>query len=370
MPATPFNECKYSVFFSYAHEDNRRWQNWITDFRDELRNGLPSRISGAPVPPIHLSEGNGPINGVLDEELYEAIKVSFAMIVFVHDNYLESDWCLQELAHFSSLFGDDGFRQRLFIVAMSKAAIDELTARKEWKELCGKATLVWMQFYRQKPEETGWPINMYVTDPDRPHRKVVIATDFWELFLRLREKLVDKFKVAVQRETRATSYPTAAARLDTDTLVRVFIEADSRQEQYWESLGRQVVASWDQVVALEVVEPPLLIRPEKLKVGDVETGSALDDANGVILLWAKKSADSIAAEINALEPRLSGPRFAPGLIAYLMTSPADRPASASIFNWPVVCFLARPDGSTTVLADDAPKLSEFMRRVLKHKRGA
>ena len=75
----------------------------------------------------------------------------------------------------------------------------------------------------------------------------------------------------------------------------------------------------------------------------------------------------VAAQISQVEPKLSGPQFAPGLIAYMMQDRDDMPGATTINNWPVVRFAPRDD-SAIVLADDAPQLSMFLKRVLAHKR--
>jgi hypothetical protein len=121
------------------------------------------------------------------------------------------------------------------------------------------------------------------------------------------------------------------------------------------------VFAWDQVVALEKPEPPLRLRPTGLPMTDILSRPRLDDADGVVLVWGWRTPDSLASQIAQVEPKLSGPHFAPGLIAYLMERPDDQPASDSINNWPVVRFATRSDGSVVVLADDQPRLARFLR---------
>jgi hypothetical protein len=370
MPATLFTECHYSVFFSYAFRDNTvPLPNWIGDFHTELLNALPDQIDGVKVPPIYFSEETPPVHGLLDETLRDAVRQSFAVMIFVADTYLTSEWCLEELKHFRAQFGDDGFRDRFFIVAMSKPAIDELKARAAWRAVCGDRDLVHLPFHRRPRDVWHRPMVMFVADPDRPGRKIFPATDFWELFLTLREALEGQMKSAVLREAPAVGYPTTVTKASADDLVRVYIEAAKQQEAYWESLQRQIVTKWDEVVAQEDVEPPLRLRPERLNAIDLHQSSALQSANGVILIWAGKNAASVSAQINAIEPHLPGSPGAPGIVAYLSTGPEDKPVMDAIQNWDVVRFRARAaDGSTTVLAADAPRLSRFMHDVLQHKR--
>ena len=115
-----FPECEFSAFISYAHADDEAWFSWVTQFHEELSISLRAFLRGVRVPPLHLSGENGPVSGALSTELQKRIAASFAMIIVVHDNYAQSEWCLKELEYFRSLFGDDGFRQRLYIVALSQ----------------------------------------------------------------------------------------------------------------------------------------------------------------------------------------------------------------------------------------------------------
>jgi hypothetical protein len=371
MPAKLFRDCDYSVFFSYAHEDNDYWDAWITDFRNELRKSQASNVSGVPVPPIHLSQGNGPINGSLDERLYRAIEGSFAMVIFVADHYLASKWCLKELEYFKECFGDEGFRDRLFIVAMSKPAVDELKRHDAWRAICGEEDLAHLEFHRKSREVWHRPLIMFVADPERPDRKIFPTTEFWERFLSFREKLREQMREAVLREERGRGYPSSQSTAPADDVVRVYIEADRRLDRYWESLQRKVVEKWDEVVAEEGVEPPLHLRPERLNAADVSRSPELQLANGVILLWASKSATSVAAQIDAIEPHLPGASIAPGVIIYLGSGPDDRPPQDEIKRWKVIGLRAREtDGSTTVLGSYAERLREYMKYVLEHKRAS
>jgi hypothetical protein len=94
----------------------------------------------------------------------------------------------------------------------------------------------------------------------------------------------------------------------------------------------------------------------------------LDDADGVVLLWGKKTPDSLAAQIKKVEPKLSGPNYAPGVVAYLMDGPNDAPAASSVGNWAVLRFEAGAEGSMRVLQEDAPALEVFVNSVLVRKR--
>jgi len=368
-PDKPFSSFSFSAFMSYAHDDDQAWNWWISSFDRELNLALVPRLRGMKVPRTHLSSENGPIHGPLTDGLRRNVEASFAMLIFVHDNYLESDWCLEELEHFRAYFGDQGLRDRLYIIAMSKDAMEELKKKPAWSRLWPSDEATFLRFYQDI--DTHYPIAVYPYTARQ--KRAVVAQEFWEEFVRLRESLAKQMKASVAAERPAPSYPSAAMGDTRETsedplLVRVYIESNPEQRKYWEPLSQQVAAAWDQVVALESVEPPLYLRPTGLPMSDIAQRPMLSDANGVVLLWGKKTPESLAAQISQVEPKLSGPRFAPGLVAYLMDGPTDQPSSATINNWPVVRFITRPDGSATVLADDALDLVKFLRKVLRHKR--
>jgi hypothetical protein len=362
-----FSTYRYSVFMSYSHHDDKAWNGWISSFGRELKLALEPRLRGIRVPPIHLIGDN--IQGVLDDGLRQDIDASFAMLLVVHDNYLESEWCLQELRHFRALSGEDRFRDRLYIVAMSEDAMQRLQERPTWREFFAQKEPVWMNFFEE--DHSDRPIAIYPTSSRQ--KQVVVATEFWNRFVDLRESLAGKIKKEATSERRVETYPTATASdgrvgAAESNLVKVYIEANREQENVLESLGQQVAFSWEQVVALECVEPPLHLRPSGLPIGEIDQRPLLGDADGVVLLWGKKTPDSLAAQINQVEPKLSGPHFAPGLVAYIMENPNDHPYSNTINNWPVVRFAVRQDSGAIVLAADVPILAKFLRNVLKRKR--
>jgi hypothetical protein len=374
MDTRTFSDMKYPVFMSYAHDDDMAWNNFVTNFDTELNCGLAARLRDLDLPRTHLSSKNGPINGPLNDALRRAIDGSFAMMLFVHDGYLRSPWCLQELKHFKTLFGDDGFIDRLYIVAMSHRAIKNLERHPDWIALFPSSNHVWMPFF--DAEHPDWPMNIYVSNSRG--NKALVASEFLTPFFRLREDLVERIREKSNSESDPRGFPVNAVRPaapvpSAKTLdVMVFIESEPGQEQFWEPLGQQVAAAWDQVVALEPKEPQLLLRPTGLPMHDLHNRPRLDDADGVILLWGEKATESLLAQIAQVEPKLSGPHLAPGLIAYLTEvgkSPVQ-PVPETIRNWPVVRFATRygDKGSATVVADDQPKLVSYLRDVLAHKR--
>ncbi len=176
-------DCKYTAFISYAHADDETWFRWVTHFRNELDRGLATVRRRMKLPPMHLSGDNGPVAGMLGEQLKQRIEESFAMIIVVHDNYAQSDWCLKELEYFRTLFGDDGFRERLYVVAMSEPAMTSVAGGKAWRALMPGKDQLWMPFFN--PMAGDRPLDIYMA-PE------VLAPGFRDQFLRLREDFESK----------------------------------------------------------------------------------------------------------------------------------------------------------------------------------
>ena len=363
-----FKDCTYSAFISYAHADDRGWNDWVTCFSKELDMTLPTRLRGIPVPKVHLSGKNGPIAGDLGDELRARIAASFVMILVVHDNYAESGWCQQELAYFKSLFGDEGFRERLYIVALSQTAMEQVMATDDWKHLCPGANLVYMRFFQE--DDPDMPIGIYSD-------KGIVANAFWGPFVRLREDFAKKIKsnceaqggrapAAVLRGgAPVAAAPKAGAAIDDS--VRIYIESNQNEVDHWEAVGAQAVKSWDTVVAGMSLAPPLYVRPSGLPMDRIDEYPRLDDADGVILLWGQKTSDSLVAQIRKVEQKLSGRDLAPGVVAYLMPPQGATEQAVSAFGWPVVRFNVPAVQGIEVVPQDAAKLEAFLRKVLERK---
>lgn len=198
------NECRYSAFISYAHADDLASDRWISQFSELLRMRLQNRLGRIGVKQLqemHLSGRNGPVLGSLPEALLHNVADSYAMIIVVFNAYTKSDWCLQELEYFRKAFGTQGLQQRLYVVALSKSAMDEIIARPDW----GRLTLpdqLWIPFYRDE-------------DADEPVR---LRLDHGGLSQRFDEqliKLLDAFEGAVKQDLRQPPprvLPVPAAR--------------------------------------------------------------------------------------------------------------------------------------------------------------
>ena len=372
QPLLAFSKCGFSAFFSYAHADNDGWNGWISSFGDEFKLGLSSRLRGVNVPRLHVSGDNGPQSGQLSQALTHNIAQSFAMFLFVHDNYVDSDWCWKELKAFKDTFGDDGFRQRLYVVVMSELAWAAMMREARWTTLFPYNDPSWLRFYRA--DEIGWPYRIYSENAQDQHRKAQVSPAFWEPFVKVREQLVAKVKESLATEQQIRSYPEltpapAAAAEPEPSEVLVFIESPKDLVQRSLAIGNEVSAQWRDIVEPMALRPPLLLRPTGLPMEDLRLRPRLANADGVILLWASKTPDTLAVEIQKLEPSLEGPDVAPGLIAYPVNDSDEAGIQRKINGWAVVRFRYDSDGQARPLDDDdAQRLENFLNRVLRRKR--
>lgn len=195
----PLKDCEFTAFISYAHADDAAWFNWVTQFRNELERGLGALLRGVRLPRFHLSGENGPVAGVLSDELKKRVEASFAMIIVVHDNYAQSDWCLQELSYFKSLFGDEGFRERLYIVAMSEAAMLTVAASAAWQRLMPGGEQLWIPFYDESDKNR--PLDVYLGPG-------LVSPAFRAPFERLRADFAAKLRAAASAAVAPTPVPT------------------------------------------------------------------------------------------------------------------------------------------------------------------
>ncbi len=528
----PLQDCEFTAFISYAHADDAEWFGWVRQFRDELERSLRAMLRGVRLPRMHLSGENGPVAGALSGELQDRVASAFAMIIVVHDHYAQSEWCLKELEYFKSLFGDDGFRQRLYIVALSETAMAAVAGGKDWQRLMPDADQVWLPFYDEA--DHGRPVDVYMAPG-------LVSPAFREPFERLRTDFAAKLKRAVAKEGELHGRSQAAPAVVTPALsvqvvdvllpgpagpaamqapatspvapgaadlglvllgfvpkasesaltscrqaltaagvnvqlltqdvvygsfaefelarhlvlpfddspplmpivgagghlqmlrdawlkqgrpeanlhwldlraappapaqwqgaaayvgslgkatcdvhsllkqwqpappaaapapaqaVRIYIESNRHERTLWEPLGEQIRLKW-QAVCAEMAPgrvPPLTLRARGLPVEEIDRFPNLDDADGVVLLWGRKTSDALVAQINKVEGKLSnGAEVPPGIVAYLMPpQAATEPVPA--WGWQVLRFLAADENNIDVVDEERDELTRFLRKVFK-----
>lgn len=496
-------DSEYTAFISYAHADDTASLDWVSHFCRELHRVLPAVARIPRLPPLHQSGLNGPVAGVLSDELKANVAASFAMLIVIGDNYVHSPWCMRELAYFRELFGERGFRERLFMVAMSEPAALALAAKPEWRALLpneGAGDQLWLGFF--KDEDRRYPIDVYAAEG-------IVSPKFAKPFRRLLDEFAARLKAdaaqaglvaAAQAPVPVSAVPSAAATrpvligwaaagsaasaaqvaaslaerglavrtigaevlatdfadfaqaaalvllVDTQPLmaaaavpgghlqlqreawlrkgggegllwlldarpadggasaaadwaaslslpllplpalcdrlappptraavalgpavaaaspVRIYIESNRHERNLWRALGEQVQGKWAQVCA-ELAPgrmPPLVLRPRGLPVDELDAYPLLDDADGVMLLWGKKTSEALVAQINKVESKLpGGADIAPGIVAYLMP-PQHSTEPMPAWGWQVLRFDARDEARIDVLDAERDELRRFL----------
>ncbi len=375
MALPAFKDCRHYAFISYSYDDDYLWNRWVTSFHRELQMSLGRILKANNALDLYRSEKNGAVSGDLATEIKQQIQLSYAMILFVHDDYVESGWCQLELDYFYELYGEEGMRKRLYIVAMSGVAMDKLIATPRWRALNANIELVWQPFFQEDKRDE--PMEVYFATPDKADS--VVATPFWRRFLAMRKSFAKSIQDDIHANggvgkvmrnagaDRQASTPPAA--VFPDRSIRIFIESNIHEVDHWEAIGEELGRWWGEITQGLDFRPPFYVRPSGLRIDLIEEYGPLDDADGVVLLWgAEKSTDELKAQISSVERLLPyGGKVPPVFVAYLAPPRefVDRPVPAVC--WKVLRFNCTDGGGIEVEEGDRKGLETFLQRVLSRK---
>lgn len=126
---------KVPVFLSYAGGDYDAYPDWFKVFEKMMLARLRAKIRNAADVSLYSYRRNGSVAGDLRKELAGQIERAAAMVMFVHENYLGSDDCRFEWETFVRYVGREKLDTRLFPVALSRRAWEELRRQPSWKDL-------------------------------------------------------------------------------------------------------------------------------------------------------------------------------------------------------------------------------------------
>jgi TIR domain len=365
-----YKDCTYSAFVSYAHQDDKLCYGWVNHFCDELSEGLGARLRGQDIHELHLSGKNGPIKGVLTKELKERISSSFAMIIVVHENYTHSDWCLEELSYFKDTFGNEGFRDRLYILALSEKWIRSVEKTESWKQLLPYKGQIWKRFYSD--DNKNMPPPVY-------EGKKMISPAFIELFDPFVNDLAKEIKKDLESPMKSTPrlpgpshsispQMSRTSSTDHDELV-LYIESNQNQRNLWEPLGEQIKSKWDEIIAKmgQKETPQLQFSFQALPIDQIDQYPTLEDAAGVILLWGGIPPQTLIAHIRKVERRLYNTHDrTPRIVAYLIPPQLNPNKPMPAWGWSVLRFDAEPEDKIAVVHDESADLEKFLLKIFKH----
>jgi hypothetical protein len=361
---------KHSVFISYAHADNIGQYGWVTDFVQAVDEIAPCRLQEIKWLQTSQSEQNPAMSGVLDDELKARIRDSFCMAIIVAGNYPLSKWCFKELEYFREIFGEKGFHDRLYVIAMSESSIKELKKRPEWNRLLPLEGQVWIPFYQETQRDTPIP----VWSSRRREAEFILKFD------RFCNDLVRKIRSDVESAATGTFDPALTVHEHEQTFAKpasalappqsrnsalIYIESNVKEVDHWETIGAQIRTRWNLIVQGEHLIPPLYLVPHALPIDHIDSHPDLGDADGVVLLWGQKSGDALVAQINKVEGKLWGGDPAPGIVAYLTPPQARSEAKLPAWGWKVLRFNAPAPDDIDVDPAEADDLQKFLTRILK-----
>lgn len=129
------------VFFSYARADDEVHNHWVSDFERYLTTTVRAQLKRQPGADgqraeqfrVCRDETGFPTGGQLEEIVYERVRHSQYLFVFLGSGYLNSSWCLSELEAFRhSADGTvSGTLKRLFLIVLDREALDRLREGRE-----------------------------------------------------------------------------------------------------------------------------------------------------------------------------------------------------------------------------------------------
>lgn len=229
-PLVRFRDCDHSVFISYAHADDEVYANWVSDFASELTKDLAAELARVPtgrtvLPPVHLSEDNGPLAGELSDQLKARVARSFAVVVVVGRHYVGSAWCGKELEYFQQAFGAEGLNGRLYILALAQEPIALAAAQPVWRQVFAGRNPVWQSYFED--DAVARPVPVLRDDGKAPTQA------FARRFDRLRDDLVAKIKADLtgpQPNPQATRLLIGVGAPELDSAIANFADQVRAQE--------------------------------------------------------------------------------------------------------------------------------------------
>jgi hypothetical protein len=258
--------------------------------------------------------------------------------------------------------------------------MQKVTAGDAWRRMLPGGQL-WMPFFDELKRDE--PVDIYMAPQ-------LVTRAFKEPFNRLREDFVARLRAAQAGQqlpiavaapvgghaagAGAAFTPAPPRPLEAPVAgdVRIYIESNRHELNLWQPLGEQIRRRWARLTAAATTAAPaaaaaLRLKARGLPVEQIDQFPCLDDADGVVLLWGRKTPDALVAQINKVENKMSpGRDAAPGVVAYLMPPQASAdPVPA--WGWQVLRFDARQQGEIDVVDDEDAELEQFLRRVLERR---
>jgi hypothetical protein len=143
----------YDAFLSYARADDAAHNGWVGDFERYLNKTLAAELArqdescrdSASELAILRDKTGFPEGGDLEKIIDEKVRLSHFLFIFLGSDYLNSQFCLRELAIFRECVGGDlsAGLDRLYLIVLDRAALNRLRVGDKPDALPQKLEPLW-----------------------------------------------------------------------------------------------------------------------------------------------------------------------------------------------------------------------------------
>ncbi len=185
----PMEKYQHDVFVSYSHKDNEF--GWIKSFRRLL--AFNATNGGGDKPDFFIDYETLGGTGILNRELCQHVLGSKALVVILSNNYVQSEWCQQEVKWFMDI-ANILHHKNLFVIKLGKIA----KAVPKNIEVLQEAT--GFDFYDPHDLQTTtpycWPAGFREDDSDPRFQMEIakVAKDLAELLDTNPDRIIDSVK--------------------------------------------------------------------------------------------------------------------------------------------------------------------------------
>lgn len=359
------SEFGHAACLSYAHADDEAWSGWIRSFGKELQMGLATRLRDVKLPPLLLSDDAAPVQSNFSVALAERLASAFALIIVVHDRYAQSEWCQRELQMFVDQRAGTDWQQQIYVIAMSRPAVEALMRSPHWQRAVQGQALTWLPFF--DPQAPDRPLHIYSEGGQ-------VAQQFHQAVMQLRDAFAEQLRQAALLPLPMRSTPPAPPTpttpptppvADAGRAPRIYIESSREQPYLWEALGQHMQRLWDELqlawAPASEDTPRLRLRVQPLD--DLDLRSSLADADAVVLLVGAKPLELLLDQIETVESHPPS-----GRVSGLLVAVAQPALTDTVLPWPVLAVASRESFGAGFPQADHAALMAFLHRVWEHHR--
>lgn len=136
MPLLRYRDpsCRHSVFVSYSGADNVGSNGFVNALSDVLHQQLVGYVGAPTAKRAYTYERDPSQSGRLSKQLQAELASSYALLLVVGRQYVESSWCEYELQSFIDAYGEEGLEHRLMIAVMHADALKQVQKGELWRK--------------------------------------------------------------------------------------------------------------------------------------------------------------------------------------------------------------------------------------------